>query len=365
MKELKVAELKQEVKAFRNIINMNLSAKEELATELTGAEISALKCGYSAMKKAELVELYQILIALRDRLDKVVAEIAEVEFKAEQAPSCPAVENMLAMAFKKKPVAKKKAEPKYGTVEKRTKLVNDKLELAKQNTKDGEMRLFFGNGNKKLNGILTFSLPPVATCPYATENCIMKCYALKDYYRNWDNVSKSQNINFEMTKRADFVDMATKMLKIEALKHEVENTVNGTDEPLTVRIHVSGDFYSQEYFDAWVQIAENLKGLPIQFGCYTKSIPFIKTHLKREGKKLSDININFMFSLWDDTKEKFVAMAEEMGMNIFTAYNKKTSDVPADYVACPDDVKKGACGTTCNMCYEKSPRRKKIAIAIH
>lgn len=363
MKELKVAELKTEIKAFRNIIERNIEAKTEGFFELTHLEESHLDCGISAMRKMELEILYTNLIDLRNRMDEMTAKKADAEFKAEQAPSCPAVENMLAMAFEKKPKAKK--EPKYGTVEKRTKLVSDKLELAKQNTKANEMRLFFGNGNKKLNGILTFSLPPVATCPYATENCIMKCYALKDYYRNWDNVSKSQNINFEMTKRADFVDMATKMLKIEALKHEVENTVNGTDEPLTVRIHVSGDFYSQEYFDAWVQIAENLKGLPIQFGCYTKSIPFIKTHLKREGKKLSDININFMFSLWDDTKEKFVAMAEEMGMNIFTAYNKKTSDVPADYVACPDDVKKGACGTTCNMCYEKSPRRKKIAIAIH
>ncbi|MGE6347988.1 GP88 family protein [Bacillus mycoides] len=365
MKELKVAELKQEVKSFRSIIARNIEAKTEGFFELTSAEESHLNCGISAMKKANLEILYTDLIALRNRMDKVTAEKAEAEFKAEEqkAPACPAVENMLAMALGKKPKAKK--EPKYGTVEKRTKLVVDKLELAKQNTKENEMRLFFGNGNKKLNGIVTFSLPPVATCPYATENCIMKCYALKDYYRNWDNVSKSQNINLEMTKRADFVEMATKILKIEALKHEVENTVNGTDEPLTVRIHVSGDFYSQEYFDAWVQIAENLKGLPIQFGCYTKSIPFIKTHLKREGKKLSDININFMFSLWDDTKEKFVAMAEEMGMNIFTAYDKKTSDAPADYMVCPDNSKNRVCGSTCNACYEKSPEQKKIAIPIH
>lgn len=40
----------------------------------------------------------------------------------------------------------------------------------------------------------------------------------------------------------------------------------------TIRIHVSGDFFSQRYFDAWVKVARARPG--ILFYAYTKSLPF-------------------------------------------------------------------------------------------
>jgi hypothetical protein len=371
MKTLTVKELRQEIKAIRNIMDMNTKAVYDTPVfgKVTLRQWHIMECGISTLRKAELEEIYAELLAFRAEFDGWVQEHAQAELaheESQEVPACPAVEAMLEQAFGKQNSAKKKAksEPKYGTVEKRKQLVADKLALATQNTKDNEWKVYIGKGNQKLQGILTWSIPPVETCPYATEACIMKCYALKDYYRNWDNVSKSQNINYEMSKREDFVEVMTKLLKIEAMKHEVENMVNGTTGKLTVRIHVAGDFYSQEYFEKWVQITDNLKGLPIQFGCYTKSIAYIKNHLKATGKKLADININFNFSVWHDTKEKFINMAEELGMNIFTAFSKKEG-LPTGYIQCPNDFEKNVCGTKCNMCYEKTDERKKIAIAIH
>ena len=39
-----------------------------------------------------------------------------------------------------------------------------------------------------------------------------------------------------------------------------------------VRVHDSGDFFSQEYFDAWLEVA---RGRPrTRFYAYTKSLPF-------------------------------------------------------------------------------------------
>lgn len=363
--ELKNNELQAEIKAFRNIINMTVEGKGFEYITLTDAQSKLMTKGITKLNKAQLVELYEALQALRNEITKMVEEHAQ-----EEVASCPAVATMLKEAFgikeEKKAPKKRKAKPapKYGTVAKRKALVSDKLSLAESRIKENEYKIFIGNGNQKLQGIRTFSMPPVETCPSATEMCIMKCYALKDYYRNWDNVSKSQHINYIMSQRADFVELMTKNLMIEAMKHDVENMFAEEKKPLTVRIHVSGDFYSQEYFEKWVQIADNLKDYNIQFGCYTKSINYIKNYLKATGKNIRDININFMFSLWADTKEKFINMADEMDMNIFTAYNKKDG-IPEGYMACPDDTNRGACGTTCNMCYEKSDSRKNIAIAIH
>jgi hypothetical protein len=54
-----------------------------------------------------------------------------------------------------------------------------------------------------------------------------------------------------------------RIMKLNAPKH------NGKG---VVRVHVSGDFYSQEYFDAWMKAADNFPD--IQFYAYTKSIPY-------------------------------------------------------------------------------------------
>lgn len=51
-----------------------------------------------------------------------------------------------------------------------------------------------------------------------------------------------------------------------------------------VRIHVSGDFFSQTYFDAWLQVAKNNPS--ILFYAYTKALPLLV-------KRLNDIPNNF------------------------------------------------------------------------
>ncbi|MFJ8247327.1 hypothetical protein [Peribacillus asahii] len=358
-----VKELKQASKDLINLTSTRIQAKPFQHYNLTQEEYALVATSFTTinkMRKAELEELSEALHYLHEKVKEMDAQATIIE---ESAVAETAVASESVKEAKKQ---KSKKEPKYGTVEKRQQLVQDKMDLASRNVKAEDWKIYIGRGNQKLNGILTWSLTPVETCPSATKECIMKCYALKDYYRNWDNVSKSQYINYMLSKRDDFVDVMTKMLKIEALKNEVENQVNGTEKKLTVRIHVSGDFYSYEYFEKWVKITENLRGLPIQFGCYTKSIQYIKIFTKKNNLSIDDININFMFSLWADTSEKMKNMAGEMNMNVFTAVGRKEK-ISEDYIQCPDDINKGACGTTCNMCYEKNSTAnpKRIAIRIH
>ena len=99
------------------------------------------------------------------------------------------------------------------------------------------------------------------TCPGALA-CRAVCFAKQGRYV-MPNVKKARAFNLEMTQRADFA----------ALVHDDLIRKRSID---TVRIHDSGDFYSQEYLDKWATIARSLPHLT--FYAYTKSL-----HLNLSG----------------------------------------------------------------------------------
>jgi hypothetical protein len=261
---------------------------------------------------------------------------------------------------------------KYATVESVTEKVTSLVEGVELKAEDMYIRI--REGNTKLNDILNFSIVPVLTCTYKTKACTFDCYAVKDYKMNRENVAKSHKANLEMTKRADFVETMIAAIEKQLSRKKYQGT------HVTFRIHVSGDFYSYEYLAAWIAITDYFKGRNISFGAYTKSIPYIKSYMKRNERTLDSININFMSSIWHDTKPSLVKMTDDLGMNIFTAYDGK-QELPEGFIECADDTEKGSCGTTCNLCYEKDGEklktnkwddiiaeafgRKKVAIAIH
>ena len=154
--------------------------------------------------------------------------------------------------------------------------------------------LKFGFGNAKIsNSIATFSLPAGHTCPFAKEcfskadritgkliegkHCRFRCFSASQE-NSYPNVRKARWHNFNILRKS--------------------KTVKGIGEiiqrslPITrmVRIHVSGDFYSEQYFLAWVNVAIN-NPVVIFYG-YTKAIPFL---LKYKNELPS--NFRFVASL--------------------------------------------------------------------
>lgn len=128
------------------------------------------------------------------------------------------------------------------------------------------------NGNEKLNKpngdayrIIGFGIPAdydfqlngetVNTCPSALA-CRGVCYAKQGRY-GMKNVKDARKHNLDMSLRADFVENAIADLKR-------MRKVN------TVRIHDSGDFYNQEYYNKWCLIAMALPH--IIFYAYTKTL---------------------------------------------------------------------------------------------
>lgn len=96
------------------------------------------------------------------------------------------------------------------------------------------------NGNEKLGrGVWTFGIPAGKTCPGKSKSCSKACYAAKGFY-NMPSVQKGLSTSLRATKRPNFVgSVRTEMREI---------------MPSVVRWHHSGDFYSAEYAQKFLQI---------------------------------------------------------------------------------------------------------------
>ena len=136
--------------------------------------------------------------------------------------------------------------------------------------------LKFGKGNAKLNtAIATFSLPSGYTCP-----CAKLCFSVADKvtgkirdgkdttFRCFSASQEAQykNVRLQRWHNFDLLKAAKTIENMTALITQSHPTQDYT------RIHVAGDFFSQDYFDAWLAVANSLPSKV--FYAYTKSIPF-------------------------------------------------------------------------------------------
>lgn len=141
---------------------------------------------------------------------------------------------------------------------------------------DNKLRFVVGGNAKLASHIATFSLPAGYSCPGALK-CLAKadpgsgkitdgpaqefrCYAAS-HECVYPNVRKLRWYNYELLMKASTKDAMVKLI-IESIP----------DETKVLRIHVSGDFFSQEYFDAWAEVAA-IKH-EILFYAYTMSLHF-------------------------------------------------------------------------------------------
>lgn len=173
--------------------------------------------------------------------------------------------------------------------------------------------LYLSKGNKKLdNSIAIFNISAVKTCPNCSK-CAPTCYA-KKAETLYPYVEACRANNWELTKQADFVDNMIELIR--------ESNAS------TVRIHESGDFYSQEYADKWSEIAEWLPN--IKFYCYTKS-PY----------RPNASNINIVESILPDGSVNYGKLDDMM---------EKASLFNAFVCPCKPGDREKLCGSKCTKC---------------
>lgn len=148
-------------------------------------------------------------------------------------------------------------------------------------------------GNSKLSqAIATFSLPAGYSCPFA-KLCLSKVNKnngkIKDgKHCQFRCFSASQECSFPSVRRSRWYNF--NMLKMH--KDNVELMARDIQDSLPkgvniIRVHVAGDFYSEKYFLAWLNIA--LNNPMIIFYGYTKAIPWLIKYKKQ-------IPLNFRFT---------------------------------------------------------------------
>jgi hypothetical protein len=173
---------------------------------------------------------------------------------------------------------------------------------------------FIPGGNSKLDkDIWSFSLPAGWSCPGA-KTCMTKvdpetgkiidgayqkfrCFAAVDEVR--PNVREIRWRNFRLLIEANTVEGMTDLI-IKSFPRNVSK----------MRVHVSGDFFNQNYFDAWMMASRHFN--KCKFYAYTKSLNLVQKSLDAGG-----IPDNFAITLseggaWDSKIDMLRTIAEDM-----------------------------------------------------
>jgi hypothetical protein len=183
--------------------------------------------------------------------------------------------------------------------------------------------LTFSSGNAKVSpSTLIFALPAGWTCPFADE-CLKKvdkeryfdpekindpnykgevkwevgkntkihCYSANEEMQ-YEAVRKNRWHNFDLLNSAGKSGgvKAQADLIYRSIMYEFE--VNGYKN--SIRIHESGDFYNQEYLEAWILVSDMLPN--VFFYCYTKSLKYFINlkYFEKHNEKVGFIRNNFV-----------------------------------------------------------------------
>lgn len=134
--------------------------------------------------------------------------------------------------------------------------------------------------NPKLQstGAISFGIPAYrasdgfVTCPMAGA-CAAVCYARQGKYVTMPNVRAAREFNLEFLRTRPMGEF------VEASCHDLRRR-----RARIVRVHDSGDFFSQEYLDAWYEVAR--RNPEKAFYAYTKSL-----HLDLWSRRPGNFNV--------------------------------------------------------------------------
>lgn len=141
----------------------------------------------------------------------------------------------------------------------------------------GQSSLKFGQGNAKLSpAVTTFSLPAGWACPFARD-CRSRADPATGRVTDGKRVryrcyAASMEARRPSVRRARWHNLRT--LKACGSTSGMTRLILDSLSPFArlVRVHDSGDFYSQAYFDAWLEVARERPETIVY--AYTKAVPF-------------------------------------------------------------------------------------------
>ena len=161
--------------------------------------------------------------------------------------------------------------------------------------------LSFQKGNAKLGkSIFTFSIVSGFTCPFA-KDCLAKVDRITGKLTDGPDTqfrcfSASQEALFPAVRKSrwDNFEKIKAAIKDNSLVSLILNSI--PKKATVIRVHVAGDFFSQAYFNAWMEVARNRTD--IIFYAYTKSIRYWVNQL---GNIPNNFKLNASYGGKDDS----------------------------------------------------------------
>jgi len=206
-----------------------------------------------------------------------------------------------------------------------------------------------GNSKTGITGdlyksVFLWNLPAVACCPGASQWCLTHCYnaddrsdifPVEEWAENWFWVEEQPDV----------------------LSKCIIQQLTSAAPPVAVRVHSSGDFYSQQYVAFWHKIIEALP--EVNFWAYTRS--WIREDLRLALEQLRRAKNMQLFASVDHTMP-----APPTGWRLAVVFNAKlepqiTSKIPE--LPCPEQVEGGPNCASCGFCIKGGNRG--VAFAIH
>jgi len=225
-------------------------------------------------------------------------------------------------------------------------------------SKDRKVANLVTTNGKQASMANTFGLPAgkAYSCPGATSVCESVCYAGK-LEKVFPSVKKNLLHNWALLKDADLDTMQT---LISEMIEEFKTECVKRNAPMLFRIHWDGDFFNDQYTQAWKNVI--LNNTDIQFWVYTR--------VNSAAVMLKDIaNLSLYYSTDSENKSIGLTLKKDHGVRL--AYLAKNFAIgQADMkemigrpgAKCPENLKaiplisqKGSACVSCSLCvYYKS-----------
>ena len=221
---------------------------------------------------------------------------------------------------------------------------------------------FLTRGNAKLGkDIWTFSLPSVDTCPGASALCKSVCYAAR-YEKRWKSTRRKYELNLATF---NVTDMVAEIKKV---------------KPKVVRIHVSGDFYSVEYAEQWLEIVRSCP--EVTFYAYTRSwaiggkrdsILYVLSQMEDEDNctilwsvdpsmvGASKVDVSPLFNGGANINRRVALLTPHgysWGINASTGLLSWKPSKKLRVVDCPEMTGKSDSCSTCQLCFHRTLRKR-------
>lgn len=124
--------------------------------------------------------------------------------------------------------------------------------------------------------VYSFDLISGHSCPFA-QDCLAKVIIMPDGSKKLID-GKDANVRcFSASQEVIYKNVYNSRMHNFNLIKSNDDKINFIESHLPkdagiVRIHVAGDFFNQDYFDAWVEVSKNNPN--VLFYAYTKSLPY-------------------------------------------------------------------------------------------